>query len=291
MPGFLKRVSALVLQTIDKCQRDNTPMLAAGLSFYAMLSLAPALWIVLAAAGSVIGRESANHVVVQWMTSNLGPNAAQYLADIVDQVNESSRLATIGGGIAVFLGATAAFGALQDSLNRIWHQRDSSDVSFLATIKGATRGFVVRRVFAFLIMLLLGALLLASLLASAALTFVARYVPSNLPAPQLMLEAADFVGSVLLMMLLFGTIYHMLNKKTFGKKGIWTGAAVTAVLFAAGKTLIGLYLGGAGVRSAYGAAGSFVLLLLWIYYSAQILLFGAEFTEVYSRQRDRDFPR
>ena len=186
----------------------------------------------------------------------------------------------------MFLGATAAFGALQDSLNRIWHQRDVSETGLLDTVKGLTRGFVVRRALAFVIMLLLGALLIASLLFSAAIAFLVRHVPASLPAPRLLLEVTDFGVSVLLMMLLFGTIYRMLHRKAFGKRGLWTGAAVTAVLFAAGKTLIGYYLGGAGLRSAYGAAGSFVLLLLWIYYSAQILLFGAEFTEVYSRQRN-----
>lgn len=285
MPRSLSRIGTLLTQTADKCQRDNTPMLAAGLSFYTMLSLAPALWIIVAAAGAIIGRDSANNAVVGWMNRNVGPNAADYLAGVVDQVNESSRIATIGGAIAMFLGATAAFSALQDSLNRIWHQPDTSELSVLATIRGFARGFFTRQFLAFVIMLLLGGLLLVSLLASAALTFVARYLPANLPAPKLLLGAADFLASVLLMMLLFGTIYHMLHKKAFGKIGIWTGAALTAVLFAIGKTLIGLYLGSAGLRSAYGAAGSFVLLLLWIYYSAQILLFGAEFTEVYSRQR------
>ena len=285
MPLGLRRFGILLAQTADKCQRDNTPMLAAGLSFYTMLSLAPALWIVVAAAGAIIGRDSAHAAVLSWMTRNIGSNAAGYLSDIVDQVNESSRIATIGGGLAMFLGATAAFGALQDSLNRIWHQPDSSVLGLLATIKGFTRGFVTRRALAFVIMLLLGALLLASLLASAALTFIARYVPANLPAPNFLLQAADFVVSFLLMMLLFGTVYHMLHKKAFGKVGLWTGAALTSILFSVGKTLIGLYLGSAGLRSAYGAAGSFVLLLLWIYYSAQIFLFGAEFTEVYSRQR------
>ena len=284
---MLRRMSALVVQTIDKCQRDHTPMLAAGLSFYAMLSLAPALWIVVAAAGAIIGRESANHAALVWMSRNVGPNAAQYLDSIVSQVNESSRLATIGGGIAMFLGATAAFSALQVSLNRIWHQPETSDIGFLAAAKGFARGFLIRQILAFLIMLLLGGLLLASLLASATLTFVARYVPGNLPAPRLLLVGVDFVVSTALTMLLFAAIYHMLHRKAFDRKGIWTGAAVTAVLFTVGKTLIGIYLGGAGVRSAYGAAGAFVLLLLWIYYSAQIFLFGAEFTEVYSRQSRR----
>jgi membrane protein len=285
MPRSLRRFGILLVQTVDKCQRDNTPMLAAGLSFYTMLSLAPALWIILAAAGAFVGRDSANNAVLNWMTKNMGSNAAQYLDAIVGQVNESSRFATIGGAIAMFLGATAAFSALQDSLNRIWHQPDTTELGVLATVKGFARSYFARQALAFVIMLLLGGLLMMSLLASAAFTFVARYLPANLPAPRLLLQTADFVVSFLLMMLLFGTIYQMLHKKAFGKKGIWTGAAVTAILFAFGKTLIGFYLGTAGVRSAYGAAGSFVLLLLWIYYSAQILLFGAEFTEVYSRHR------
>jgi membrane protein len=285
MPRSLRRFGILLVQTVDKCQRDNTPMLAAGLSFYTMLSLAPALWIIVAAAGAIVGRDSANTAVLGWMTRNIGPNAAQYLDAIVGQVNESSRFATIGGAVAMFLGATAAFSALQDSLNRIWHQPDTTELGVLATMKGFARSYFARQALAFVIILLLGGLLLASLFAGAALTFIARYVPANLPAPHFLLRAADFVVSVLLMMLLFGTITRMLHKKAFGKKGIWTGAAVTSIFFAIGKTLIGFYLGSAGVRSAYGAAGSFVLLLLWIYYSAQILLFGAEFTEVYSRHR------
>ncbi len=291
MPVSLKRITAMVVQTVEKCQRDNTPLLAAGLSFYAMLSLAPALWIVLAMAGAFIGRDYADGAVLSWMTQHMGPNAAQYLAGIVDQVNESSRLATIGGAVAIFLAATAAFGALQDSLNRIWHQSEPEDSGFLDALRGFTRGFVTRRFWAFALMLVMGVLLLASLFASAALTFVSQHFNTELPAPRFLLEAADFVISVLLATLLFGTIYHMLHRKAFGKKGIWVGAAVTAVLFSVGKTIIGLYLGSAGVRSAYGAAGSFVLLLLWIYYSAQILLFGAEFTEVYSRQQHRDSGR
>jgi membrane protein len=284
---FLKRLGIVLVQTFEKCQRDNTPLLAAGLSFYAMLSLAPAMWIVIAAAGAIIGRDTANSAVHGWLARNIGPNAAQYLTGIVEQVNESSRLATIGGTIAVFLAATAAFGALQVSLDRIWHQRESSDSGILDALRGFTRGFVTRRLLAFLMMLLMGVLLVASLMASAALTFGVRVMNTELPAPHFLIEAADFIISVVLTMLLFGTIYQMMHRKSFGKKGIWTGAAVTAILLAAGKTLIGMYLGSAGVRSAYGAAGSFVLMLLWIYYSAQIFLFGAEFTEVYSRQKER----
>ncbi|MEO5925103.1 MAG: YihY/virulence factor BrkB family protein [Bryobacteraceae bacterium] len=291
MLGSFKRMGSILVQTLEKCQRDNTPLLAAGLSFYAMLSLAPALWIVLAMAGAFIGRDYANGAVLHWMTQHLGPNAAEYLAGIVAQVNESSRLATIGGAAAVFLAATAAFGALQDSLNRVWHQPEPPDNGLLDALRGFTRGFLTRRFWAFVLMLLMGVLLLASLISSAVLTFVSQHLDMELPAPRFLLEAADFVFSVLLTLLLFGTIYHMLHRKAFGKKSIWTGAAVTAVLFAVGKTLIGFYLGSAGVRSAYGAAGSFVLLLLWIYYSAQILLFGAEFTEVYSRQQDREAGR
>jgi membrane protein len=119
------------------------------------------------------------------------------------------------------------------------------------------------------------------------LSFVETYMPANLTAPHLLLEAADFLVSTILMMLLFGSIYQLLHRRSFVNREIWIGAAVTSVLFAVGNALIGPYLGISGLRSAYGAAGAFVLILLWVYYSTQILLFGAAFTEVYARHRRR----
>ena len=259
-------------------------MMAAGLSFYTMLSLTPALWILVAAAGMVIGRDSAKELVIGWLGRNIGPNAAVYLDGIVRQANESRGYATIGGAIAMLLGASLAFGALQNSLNRIWQQVPSAELGILATLVDFTRQFFTRRALAFVIMLLLGILLLASLFTSAALAFLAEYLPANLPAPSLILGLADLLASIVLMTLLFGALFHLLHKQAFCVRAIWTGALLTSILFLFGKVAIGLYLGGAAWRSAYGAAGSLVLLLLWIYYSVQIFLFGAEFTDVYSRR-------
>lgn len=283
LSGAVRGFGRLLMLTAEKCQRDHTPMLAAGLSFYTMLSLAPALWIVVAAAGAIIGRESARDAVLGWTERNVGPTAPLYLSNAIDQINEAGTLATIGGAIAMLLGATAAFSALHDSLNRIWHLDEPSELGVLASIRSFLRNFFTKRALAFLIVLLLGVLLLVSLLASSAIAFVGAHLPARLPAPNLLLQAADFVISVLLMLVLFSAIYHLLHKRAFPGRALWAGSALTAVLFAAGKTLIGLYLGGAGLRSAYGAAGSLVLLLLWVYYSAQILYFGAEFTVVMAR--------
>ena len=281
----LKRIGLLFALTIDRCARANTPFLAAAISFYTMLSAAPGLWIVVAAAGAIVGRDSARAGTLGWVTQHLGPIPAQYLGQIIDQVNESSSLATIGGAVATFLAATAAFGALQASLCQVWNIPGRTDEGVFAAIQDFLRNFFTVRAIAFLIMLLFGILLGASLVAGAVLSFVDAYMPADLPAPHLILEVVDFVTSVILMMLLFGSIYQLLHRRNFHHREIWVGAAVTSVLFAIGNAIIGPYLGISGLRSAYGAAGAFVLILLWVYYSAQILLFGAAFTEVYARHR------
>jgi membrane protein len=281
----LRRWGLLFARTVDKCARDNTPFMAAAISFYTMLSVAPGLWIVLAAAGAFVGRKPAHDGAIAWINQRLGPLPAQYLSQVIDQVNESSRLATIGGALATFLAATAAFAALQDSLSRIWNLPGRPTQGMVGVLRDFLRNFFTIRAIAFLVMVIFGVLLGASLLAGAVLSFAARNMPANLPGPHLLLEVADFLISLLLMMLLFGSIYQLLHRRSFVNREIWVGAAVTATLFAIGNALIGPYLGGAGLRSAYGAAGAFVLILLWVYYSTQILLFGAAFTEVYARHR------
>lgn len=287
MLRHLRRWGLLFAHTIDKCLRDNTPFLAAAISFYTMLSVAPGLWIVVAAAGAFVGRKSAHDAAIAWVSQRLGPLTGQYLGQIIDQVNESSRLATIGGTLATLLAATAAFAALQDSLSRIWNLPGRPADGMAGILKDFLRNFFTVRAIAFLVMLIVGILMVASLVAGAVLSFAAQYMPANLPAPHFLLEIADFLISVILMMLLFGSIYQLLHRRSFINREIWIGSAVTSILFAIGNALIGPYLGGAGLRSAYGAAGAFVLILLWVYYSTQILLFGAAFTEVYSRHRKR----
>jgi membrane protein len=279
----LRRFGILLAMTIDKCARDNTPFLAAAISFYTMLSMAPGLWIAVAAAGAFVGRQSARDAALDWVLHKIGPSGANYLGIIIDQANQSSRFATIGGAIAVFLAATAAFAGLQNSLARIWNLPAQPGDGLISDLRNFTKNFLTTRVLAFVVMVLLGVLLVASLFLGAALSFVESYLPARLPAPKLLLETADFSISYLLMLLLFGFIYLLLHRRRFHLGEIWVGAAVTAFLFAIGNAFIGPYLGGAGLRSAYGAAGAFVLVLLWVYYSTQVFLFGAAFTEVYAR--------
>lgn len=275
------RSARLVGRTVEQCASDNTPMMAAGLAFYTLLSLAPALWVVVAFAGVVIGRESARAEIVQWTAQTIGLRAADLVGSLAVQVEENSSWATVLGVVSLFFGATLSFGALQDSLNRIWRLK-SEDRGFLRGIVG---GFFTRRLLAFGVVVAGGLLLLLSLLVAALITAIARFVPDFLPASPLLLESLNFTASLLLMMLLFTAVYRILHQGVFAWHDILVGAFVTALLFAIGKTLIGLYLGSTGVTSVYGAAGSLVLLLLWVYYSAQIFLFGAEFTEVYARSR------
>jgi len=279
----LRLFGMLFARTIDKCARDNTSFLAGSISFYSMLSLAPALWIVIAILGALIGQQSARGAVLDWVGQNVGVLGAGYVGTIIDQVNESSRLATIGGAFAMFLGATAAFAALRNSLARIWNLPDAEVTGFWAQLRDFVRNFFTTRLLGFLVMLISGFLLICSLIAGVVLSFMERYMPAYLPAPELFLEAAHFLTSSILMMLMFATVYHLLHRQSFVRGEIWVGASVTAFLFALGSAIISPYLGRSGTSSAYGAAGAFVLILLWIYYSAQIFLFGAAFTEVYSR--------
>lgn len=279
----LRHFGVLFGRTIDKCARDNTSFLAGSISFYSILSLAPALWIVMAAMGAVIGRQSARGAVLSWVAVHVGALGAEYVEGIIDQVNESSRLATIGGAFAMFLGATAAFAALRNSLARIWSLPDTPITGFWTGLRDFVRNFFTTRLLGFLVMMISGLLLICSLIAGVVLSFVERYMPAYLPAPHMLLGVAHFVISVVLMLLMFASVYHLLHRQSFVRGEIWIGAAVTAFLFALGNAIITPYLGRSGVRSPYGAAGAFVLILLWIYYSAQIFLFGAAFTEVYAR--------
>jgi len=280
MLARIRNAGRLLWRTIDACQRDDTPFLAAGLSFYTVLSLAPALWLVTAIVGAWAGRESARAQIIKGTTELAGSDAAGFVSRVVDQVEATSSLATVVGLVSMFFGATLAFGSLYDSLNRIWKVIPPPDRGFI-------RGYLTKRLLAFVLVLLMGILMLLSLLLTATVAAAARFVPDSLPATGFAIEAINFVISMGLMFVLFAAIYAILHDHNIDNHDVWIGAGVTAVLFAIGKSLLALYLASTGLTSAYGAAGSVVVLLLWVYYSAQIFLFGAEFTELYSRARKR----
>jgi membrane protein len=269
--------AGLFRRAFEQCLKDNTPVHAAAIAFYTLLSLAPSLLVIVAIIGTWFGRESAKVEVVAAVAAFTNASTATMIAGLLDKLESSSSAATIAGLASMFFGATVAFGALQTALNTIWNIPPRN--------VGWVRDFVVKRLVSFAFVLLSGAMLLASVVSGAVLTAAARMFPSELPASQFLLQAITFVVSTALVTLMFGIIYKVLPDVWIRWSDVWLGAGVTALLFSLGKTLIGLYLGHTGTGSAYGAAGSLVLFLLWVYYSAQIFLFGAEFTEVCAEAR------
>ena len=251
-------------------------MLSGALAFYALLSLAPVLSFVVEAVGIFVGQRQARGDVIEWATRALTPAAARIVSGMVDS-GSSSSFATIAGVVSLFFGATVAFGALQDALNLVWEVPPHG--------RGYIRQFFFKRLVSFVAVMVAGVLLVVALLIDALISAAVKFVPQQLPATEFLLQAANFAVSMVLVTVLFAMLYRILPDTWVAWEDVWTGAAVTALMFAIGKLLIGLYLAHTTTSSAFGTAGSVVLFLLWVYYSAQIFLFGAEFTEVYAVSR------
>ena len=263
--------------TFERCIKHNTSLLSAALAFYALLSLAPALYLVVAAAGVIIGRSAARSEVISWSAQMLGSGGARFIGEVLDRGGSGGSFATIAGVASLAYGATVAFGALQDALNLIWEVPSPE--------RGYIKQFFVKRLISFLAVMIVGVLLLVSLLTDAITAAAGKLMPQSLPATEFLLQTANFVASLILVTVLFALLYRILPDSWVAWRDVWTGAAITAVLFSTGKALIGLYLGHSTTSTPFGAAGSVVIFLLWVYYSAQIFLFGAEFSEVYAVAR------
>jgi membrane protein len=267
----------LFRETFERCLKHNTSLLSAALAFYSLLSLAPALYFVVAAAGMVIGRRAARGEVIGWASQTLGPGVATFIGEVVDRGSNGSSVATIAGVASLLYGATVVFGALQDALNLVWEVPPVE--------RGYIKQFFVKRLVSFLAVMIVGVLLLVSLLTDTIISAAGKFVPQALPATEFLLQVTNFVLTAALVMVLFALLYRILPDARVAWQDVWRGATITALLFSTGKTLIGLYLGHTSSSSPFGAAGSVVLFLLWVYYSAQIFLFGAEFTEVFAVAR------
>lgn len=270
---WLSNTFSLFKRTFEECARDRTPMLAAALAFYTLLSLAPALLVLVAITGMLLGRESAKAEVIALVSNSAGAAAAGLIDDVLIRMEARSSLATVAGVASMLFGATIAFSAMQDSLNAIWK---------VPRHGGVIRGFVVKRLLSFGVVMLVGLLLLASIAIGTFVAAAAKFMPESLPASGAALQWVNFLASMALMTLLFGIVYKTLPDAIIHWRDVWVGAAFTSFLFTTGKTLIGLYLGYTSLGSAYGAAGSLAVFLLWVYYSAQTFLVGAEFTQVYA---------
>jgi membrane protein len=267
----------LTRETAVEWKKDGASRLAASLAYYTVFSLAPLLLIVIAVAGFFFGETHARDEIFHQMQGLLGPSGAEYMKTVLDRSwsGSSGLVATAVGVVVLLIGATGAFAELQDSLNQIWDAEPR---------KGNTIWLYLRqRLLSFSLVLTLGFLMMVSLVLSAALSAASKYLFYLVPDYFPLFNLLNWVVSFLVTSGLFASIYKILPDTQVRWKNVWLGAAVASLLFSIGRYFIGLYLGQSSFGSVYGAAGSFVLILLWVYYSAQILFFGAEFTWVCAR--------
>jgi membrane protein len=268
----------LIKETFSEWSEDKVPRLAAALAYYTAFALAPLLLIAIAVAGFFFGREAATNQIGQQLAGLLGPTAADAVNTMVEAASANQGggiIASIIGVATLLFAASGVFGELQDSLNTIWEVQPKPNQGIIATVK--------QRFFSFAMVLGVGFLLLVSLVLSAVLGALGGLVAGDQAGESLIWKTVNFVVSFGVTTLLFALIYKILPDVKIQWRDVWVGALVTALLFTLGKAALGWYLGRPGTTSTYGAAGSFVALLLWVYYSAQILFFGAEFTQVYAK--------
>jgi membrane protein len=266
----------LIKESFKGWQEHGSLDLGAALAYYAIFSLAPLLLIVIAVAGLVWGREAVQGQLVGQLQGIVGPQGGEAIQTMIANAGKqgSGVLATIVGLVTILFGATGVFVQLQSSLDRIWNVEPKPG--------GGIWSFVRTRMLSFGMVLGIGFLLLISLVVATAVSAVGAWATGLLPGAKVLVEGLTFVVSFAMVTLLFAMIYRFLPDVKIAWRDVWIGAAVTALLFTLGKFLIGLYLAKSSVTSTYGAAGSLVLVLLWIYYSSQILFLGAEFTQVYA---------
>ena len=262
---------------------DNAPTMGAALAFYTLLTLAPLLLVVLGIAGYVVGRDAAHSALVSQVVLLLGEQAAMGVEGLLDLAGTRDPGVTpaLIGLVAMFVGSTTIFAELRSDLDRVWrHTPDEA---------GGWLRHVTSRGSAFVMVMAIGLLLVASMLASTLLAAAgARWFPDS----QGLMHALEFLTSFVAITLLFAAIYKVLPSKRIAWGDVWVGAAVTSLLFWVGKFAIALYIARAAVDSSFGAAGALVAVILWVYYSAQVFFLGAEFTKEYamfhgSRQHER----
>jgi membrane protein len=273
-----KTIFQLLKRTYSEWSKDKAPRMGAALAYYTIFSLAPLLVIAIAIAGFVFGAEAVQGQIMGQIQGLIGSESARAVQTMIQSAHRPAHgvVATVFGIGLLLLGASGVFSEMQDALNTIWKVDTTSKTGVWNLIKG--------RFLSFGMVLGIGFLLLVSLLLSATLTAVATYASNFLPIPPAALQAMDFVFSLVSIAALMAMIFKLLPDVRISWSDVWVGAALTSLLFTAGKFLIGFYIAKSVTMSAYGAAGSVVIILAWIYYSAQILYFGAEFTRVYSNE-------
>ncbi|MDX2074906.1 MAG: YihY/virulence factor BrkB family protein [bacterium] len=277
MMPHLKVIFNLFKRTYLEWNDDNIPRLAAALAYYITFSLAPLLVLTIAIVGFVLQRPDAHDTLVNLVNETIGLSAGSFISGLIEGIRQpqSGVVSTVLSVLALFFGALAVFEQLKGALNTIWHVPKEK-------IRGGIRGFLFNKLISFTMIIMLGFLMAASLLLTGFSSIVESFVLSIIPSAELPIRVAHILFSFALVTILFAIIYRILPDITLQWRDVWVGAMVTMLLFNLGRFVLGLYLSNSGTASLYGAAGSFVLILLWIYYSALIVLFGAKFTQVYS---------
>jgi membrane protein len=260
--------------------RDDAPRLGAALSYYTIFSLAPVLIVSVAVAGLVFGSEAATGRIVEQLGGLMGRQGAEVIETLIERASlnrNGSWVATAVGVVTVLFGASGAFGELKNALNRIWEIEPPKGEGWLRIVR--------TRIASFSMVLVIGFLLLVSLVISAALSALDELAGTAADQLQPLFAVLNLLISYGVVTVLFALMFRVLPDRKLPWRDIWPGAAAAALLFVVGKTAIGLYLGNTAVASVYGAASSLVVLLVWVYYSAQILFLGAELTQALGKRR------
>ena len=277
----IKSTFRLLKETFQEWQQDKASMLAAALAYYTVFSITPLLVIAIAIAGAVFGQEAARGEILEQINGLVGEQGAQVIETALSNADrpQLSGIASIISIVVLLVGASGVFAQLQQALNIVWNVKVKPDAGI--------GEFIRKRLLSFGMVLTIGFLLLVSLMLSAMLSGISKLQINLLPGFTIFWQLLNLGISFGFISLLFALIYKYLPDVHIRWKDVWVGAIITALLFTFGKYIIGLYLGRGSLGSAYGAAGSLIVFLAWVFYSAQILLFGAEFTQVYARKYGR----
>lgn len=278
MRRSLSEAWVLMKESVAGYLADNALSHGAAMAFYATTSLAPILLIVVAIAGIVVGNDAAQIALSAEISGVMGPQSADLLKATIETASHrwSGTLATLIGLVTLFVTASGVFGEMQQSLNEIWKVKPNGiSLTRMVRARAASLGLVAA----------LGFLLLVSLAASTAISALGELINRRLPFGELIVSAVNTCVSFALIALLFAAIYKVLPDRTLRWRDVAIGSLVTALLFTIGKSLIGWYIGTSAIATSYGAAGALMVVLVWVYYSAQIFLFGAEITRAYSVRR------
>jgi membrane protein len=279
----LKTVGSFLNATISEWSNDNVSRLSAAIGFYAVFSTAPLLVILIAVAGFIYGEQAVRGRIVHEIQSYIGPKGAEVVQGMIAGASKQSTgvWATILAFAALLFGASGFFIQLQGSLNTVWGVQQKPGGNMII-------GFLKNRLVSVIMVLLTGLLVIVLMAGTSIIWTVTEYFHHLLPLSPVFWQIVDFLVVFVLLTLIFALIMRTVPDVKIRLRDVWMGAVVTSILFTIGQFLLGLYLGRKSFTSSYGVAGSFVLILIWVYYSAQSFLIGAEMTQIYARRYGKE---